>query len=145
MTTDTTTKPLTDFKVHTKIKLAALWTSAMFCYVYGDHFHLFVPQFIQGLVTGKMNDTPTTPLMLLAFALFMSLPSLMITLSLLLRPTINRRLNLCVGLFFTVFLGFDILDSITNEWMVFYVFFGVVEMLLTSTIAWLAWTWEKQE
>ena len=31
---------LDDFKVHTKIKLAALWASVMFCYIYADYFGL---------------------------------------------------------------------------------------------------------
>ena len=30
-------------QIPVKIKLAALWTAVMFCYVYGDYFELYVP------------------------------------------------------------------------------------------------------
>ena len=29
---------LDDLKVHVKLKISALWTSAMFCYIYADYF-----------------------------------------------------------------------------------------------------------
>ncbi len=35
---------LEDFKVNVKIMLSALWTSVMFCYIYGDYFELYVPK-----------------------------------------------------------------------------------------------------
>jgi hypothetical protein len=31
-------KSLEDIKVHTKIKISALWASVMFCYIYRDYF-----------------------------------------------------------------------------------------------------------
>ena len=35
---------LEDFKINVKIKLAVLWTSVMFCYIYEDYFELYVPK-----------------------------------------------------------------------------------------------------
>jgi hypothetical protein len=32
-----------DVKVQVKMKIAALWVSLMFCYVYGDYFELYEP------------------------------------------------------------------------------------------------------
>ena len=34
---------LDEIKVHVKFKLAALWTSVMFCYAHGDIFWLYRP------------------------------------------------------------------------------------------------------
>lgn len=31
-----------DIKVHMKIKIAALWASLMFCYIYCDYFELYM-------------------------------------------------------------------------------------------------------
>ena len=39
-----------DFKVNIKLKLSLLWTSVMFCYVYGDYFQLYVPGKVEGLI-----------------------------------------------------------------------------------------------
>ena len=35
-------KALEDIKVNVKLKLAALWASFMFLYVYVDYFHLYL-------------------------------------------------------------------------------------------------------
>ena len=34
---------LEEYRAPTKVKLAALWASTMFCYVYGDYFGLYLP------------------------------------------------------------------------------------------------------
>lgn len=53
------TTHLEDFKINIRIKLSALWTSVMFCYIYGDYFELYVPEKVQGLLNGhNMLDTP---------------------------------------------------------------------------------------
>jgi hypothetical protein len=44
---------LEDFKVNVKIKLAALWTSVMFCYIYEDYFELYVPKKVEHIISGE--------------------------------------------------------------------------------------------
>ena len=34
---------LEDFRVPVKLKLSALWSALMFCYIYADFFGLFTP------------------------------------------------------------------------------------------------------
>ena len=47
-------------KVNIKIKLASLWASATFCYLYGDYFELYTPGKINSLLTGEnILDSPT--------------------------------------------------------------------------------------
>jgi len=51
-TVEPTTKsavPLQDAEIDVKLKLSALWTSVMFCYLYADYFGLFVPAEMQAL------------------------------------------------------------------------------------------------
>ncbi len=38
---------LEDLKINVKIKLAALWASVMFCYIYADYFGLYEPGKLQ--------------------------------------------------------------------------------------------------
>ena len=54
-------------KVNIKIKLAALWASVTFCYLYGDYFELYTPGKVDSLITGdNIMDSPTTLLIAIA-------------------------------------------------------------------------------
>ena len=133
---------LQDFKINVKLKLAALWTSVTFCYIYGDYFELYVPKKVESLINGNSNlDNPAT-LFIAAFLLLIA--SLMICLSILLKPFINRILNIFFGLFFTLFVALVGISSI-SEWRAFYVFYAGVEVILTLMIVWVAWRWERVE
>ncbi len=133
---------LQDFTVNVKIKLAALWASVTFLYIYGDYFELYVPKKVAGLLNGdNMLDSPTK-LFIAAFLLL--IPSLMVCLSVILKPFPNRILNICLGVFYTLFVALVGVSSI-SDWRTFYVFYAVVEICLTSLIVWFAWRWERVE
>ncbi|MBX7173043.1 MAG: hypothetical protein K1X72_18885 [Pyrinomonadaceae bacterium] len=133
---------LQDFKINVKLKLAALWASVTFCYIYGDYFELYVPKKVESLINGNsMLDNPNK-LFIAAFLLL--IPSIMICLSILLKPFINRILNISFGLFFTLFVGLVGISSF-SEWRTFYVFYAGVEIVLTLMIVWFAWHWERVE
>lgn len=132
-----------DFQVNIKIKLSALWVAVMFCYVYGDYFILFVPGHIKNLMDGNSGVGTTTPLSLLGFAVLMTLPIVMIFLSLMLKAKASRWSNISVGIFFTLVMMLIVVTS-KGKWMLFYIYLGLVEIILTSTIVWLAWKWPKQ-
>ncbi len=133
---------LQDFKINVKIKLAALWASVTFLYLYGDYFELYVPKKIESLINGVSNlDTPTK---LFVAAFLLLIPSLMVCLSVILKPFPNRILNICLGVFYTLFVALVGVSSI-SVWRTFYVFYAVVEICLTSLIVWYAWRWERVE
>ena len=132
-----------DFKINVKLKLAALWTAVIFCYVYGDFFTLFVPGRIENLMKGDSGNGTTTPIKLLLYAVLMSLPPLMVFLSLALKPKVNRILNLLLGAFFTVIMILVTATSI-DSWMLFYSYLGIVEIIITALIIVYAWRWPKQ-
>lgn len=129
-----------DIKINIKIKLSALWTALMFCYVYGDFFSLFVPGRIQRLMDGDSGAGETTPIMLLAYAILLALPALMIFLSVTVKAKLNRFLNIITGVLYTLVMALVVITSI-SEWMTFYIFLGIVEIILTGTIIWQAIKW----
>lgn len=134
------TKQLEDFKVNIRIKLSALWTGVMFCYIYGDYFELYVPQKVEGLLNGQnMLDTPVK---LFAATFILAIPALMIFLSLMLSPKVTKWLNIGIGIFFTIFTFLVGVSSI-SEWTMFYVFLSMLESLITIIIIWQAWNWKK--
>lgn len=135
------TNKLEDFKINTKIKLAALWTSVMFCYVYGDYFSLYVPKKVEDFITGEtLLDSPVK---LFLAAILMAVPALMIFASVVLKPKINRVLNIVFGIFYTAIMLLIAFTSIAPWWS-FYVFFALLESILTSVIFWTALKWPKQ-
>lgn len=129
-------------KVNIKIKLAALWTSATFCYLYGDYFELYTPNKVNSLISGdNIMDSPTT---LLIASIILAIPSIMVCLSIFLKPKINRILNIIFGTIFTIMMVFIGIMS-TNEWYLFYVFLAFLESIITGLIVWYAWKWPKEK
>jgi hypothetical protein len=133
---------LQDFHVNVKFKLAALWTSVMFCYIYGDYFNLYPPGQVEDFLKGQtMLDNP---IKLFAASVLMTIPSVMIFLSLALKPNVNRWLNIIIGIIFTGIMAVIAVTS-RGEWVLFYVYLAVVEVVITSLVVWQAWNWPKQE
>ena len=131
---------LQDAKINVKFRLSALWVSITCCYLYGDYFELYVPKKVEGLMTGvNMLDSPTK-LFLASFLLL--IPALMTFLTLVLKPFINRLLNILLGIFYTLFVALVGVNSI-SEWRTFYVFYAMVEIVLALLIVWYAWRWDR--
>jgi Family of unknown function (DUF6326) len=134
------TKRLEDFKINIKIKLSALWTGVTLCYLYGDYFELYVPNKVQGLLNGM--NLLDTPMKLFAASVLLAIPASMVFLSVILKPSINRVLNIVFGLFFTAIMLLIAVTSLT-PWRTFYVFLALVESGITSAIVWYAWKWPR--
>ncbi|MEX2513641.1 MAG: DUF6326 family protein [Cyclobacteriaceae bacterium] len=131
-----------DFEINVKAKLAALWTSATFCYLYGDYFELYTPDKVNSLINGE--NVLYSPANLFIASLIMVIPPIMITLSLLLKPRINKWLNIIFGSIFTIMMVLIAVGSLT-PWYSFYVFLAIVESILTAIIVWNAFNWPKAE
>ena len=131
---------LEDFKVPVKLKLSALWASVMFCYSYCDFFTFMVPGHIQSLMNGETGAGPATPIKLLLFAVMMSIPSCMIFLTLALKPAASRWANIVFGIIYTIIMVLVVSTSF-REWLLFYIYFGAIEIVLTMVITVQAWRW----
>ncbi|MDR3443826.1 MULTISPECIES: DUF6326 family protein [Dyella] len=130
---------LEDWKVPVKLKLAALWASLMFCYIYGDYFGLFQPGTLQSMLEGKMGPLgPTTQGVLLGTSILMAVPSVMVFLSLVMRPLAGRVVNVVLGLLYAIIMAV----SMPGAWT-FYLFLGVIEIVLSLLIVWYAWRWPR--
>jgi hypothetical protein len=122
-----------------QLKLSALWASVMLCYIYGDYFGLFVPGTLKAMFDGQMGSLgPTTQGVLLGTAALITFPALMVALSLLLPPTVNRRLNIVLGLAYTAIVVF----FMAGGWW-FYEALAIVEIILQLLVVWHAWKWPR--
>jgi len=93
------------------------------------------------MLQGKMGPLgAVTQGVLFGTAILMIVPSLMIFLSIALRATLCRWLNIVFGIVYSMIM---LLIAISDGWL-FYRFLAVVEVLLTSLIFWYAWRWPRQ-
>nr|WP_295376424.1 DUF6326 family protein [Pseudoxanthomonas sp.] len=131
--------PLEDAKIPVKIKLAALWTSLMLCYVYGDYFGLYVPGKLQNMTDGRMGPLgAVTEGVLIGTAIMMAIPALMVFLSLAMKPVLSRWVNVLLGLVYAAIM----MLTMPGAWR-FYQLLGVIEILLSLTIVVLALRWPR--
>ena len=132
---------LEDVKVNIKIKLSALWVSIMFIYLYVDVFGFYKPGVIEDAIAGKVWTFQITQVWLLGVIILMTIPSLMVFLSLALPVKANRWTNIIVGiLYIVVTLGMTIGESYA-----FYIFGSIVEAVLLLLIVVYAWKWPTHE
>ena len=114
-----------------------MWTSVLFCYVYGDYFELYVPEKVNDLLTGEnILDSPTK---LLVASLVLAIPAVMIALSI---PRVNRFLNVFFGILFTLMMLLIGVNSLT-PWYSFYAFLAFLESFITASIVLFAWKWNS--
>ena len=129
---------LEECKVSVRLKLSALWTSVVFLYIYADYFGLYVPGALKSMLDGQMRPLgATTQGVLLGASLMLAIPSLMIFLTVALRPVWARMLNLVCGVVYSLII------LITMWGWAFYVLYGVIEITLTALVVWHAWSWPK--
>jgi hypothetical protein len=132
-----TTRVLEDIKVNVKLKLAGLWATVMFVYVYVDIIGFFKPGVIEDILAGKVWELEITQAWALGALILLTIPSLMVFLSLALPAKVNRWTNIIVA---TLYIVVSIGNSIGEPWA-FIIFGSVVEVVLLSLIIWYAWKW----
>ncbi len=76
---------------------------------------------------------------LIATLVYILLPALMVVFSLMLRPRLNRMLNIVVSLVYAV----TIIASCIGETWVYYFLGSLIEVALLGTIALTAWRWPR--
>ena len=113
----------------------------MFIYIYVDIFGFFEPGSLESILDGKVWVMDITQTWALTGLLLMTIPSLMVFLSLAMKAKANRWTNIIVAaLYILVAIG----NPIEESWA--YIYFGsIVEVVLLSLIVWYAWKWPKQE
>ncbi len=136
-----TTTTLEDQRIPVRVKLAAAWTSFMFLYIYVDYFHLFMPGSIEDLLAGKVFVFDITQVFLLAGLASVTIPALMIFLSVALSAKVNRWTNIIVA---AVYIPYTLFNLAGEAWM-HMVFGAFVEVVLLLLIIRYAWKWPRIE
>lgn len=126
-----------DLQINVKLKIASLWTSLMFLIIYLDYFHLYMPDTLENLLAGKVFVFEISQGFLLAAFASVTIPALMIFLSLAMPAKVNRWTNIILA---TVYIPYMLFNLAGEAW-VHMVFGAVVEVVLFGLIIRYAWKW----
>lgn len=91
-----TKKCTEEAKISVKLKLAMLWTSFMFLYIYVDYFALYMPSKIEYILKGRVFVFGITQDFLLTTLSSVTIPALMFFLSVSLPAKVNRWANIII-------------------------------------------------
>lgn len=125
-----------DYSVNPRIKIAALWTSMLFVYAYVDLFGLFRADVRADIEAGKVFVFTIGQGVLLGMTVYVLIPILMLSLSLILPVKVARPANLVVPALYAV----TVVGGAIGEWG-YYLLGSLVEVALLAGIGYYAWTW----
>jgi len=129
--------------INVKIILSALWVAVMFIYVYADIKTLFQPEIPEQIISGVMGGMTISQGFLFAAAILMSIPPIMIILSLSLKPNINRWVNIIVSFLHIILI--IITRFVPAKIWYYYIYYQSIEAIFHILIIWYAWRWPTQE
>ena len=143
MTSQTTTpNPLDNPPIPVQARLAAAWTSFMFLYIYVDILNFYKPGVVDGILNGLIWRFEISSTLLTIFLASVSIPALMVVLSMTLPARANRATNLVTASLLIPYSVFNAAGS-TWEWAFFYGLSIGIEVLLLAYILRSAWTWPR--
>jgi hypothetical protein len=124
-------------QVPVQVRLAALWASTMFLYVYVDILSFYKPDTVRDILRGRVWEFEITQGWALGALALMTIPSVMVALSVLLPTRANQLTQIVVA---SVFILVSIGNPIGETWA--FIWLGaVVEVVLLATVVRLAWRW----
>jgi len=143
MNTTTKVGQYQDTKIDVKLVLSALWIAMLIMFAYVDIFGFFRADILRAALDGKVAAMGITidQVFLVFTTVYVLIPTLMVFLSLVLRPRVNRIVNIVVALVYAV----SIIASCIGETWVYYLLGSAVEVVLLVAIVRTAWTWPRTQ
>ncbi|MEM9775709.1 MAG: DUF6326 family protein [Chloroflexota bacterium] len=136
-----TTSTLEDLIVNVKIKLAALWIVLMFLYAYVDILGFYKPGTVENILNGIVWEFEISQVWATSALLLMTVPIVMIFLSMTLKPAVNRWVNIIVaGLYIIISAG----NAIGETWIFMWIG-AAVEIAVLALVIWYASTWPRSD
>ncbi|MDX3659131.1 DUF6326 family protein [Streptomyces sp. ID05-26A] len=135
----TTPRNYRDTPVDVKLVLSALWVTMLFVFAYVDIFGFYRADVLDAALEGRMASTPFTvdQVFLSSTLVYVLPPILMVVLTLVLTPRVNRTVNLVVSFLYLI----TIIVSCVGETWVYYLAGSLVEVVLLAVLARVAWRW----
>jgi uncharacterized protein DUF6326 len=134
-------KILEDERIGVRLKISALWIAMLFLFAYGDIFGFFRAGLIEDVIAGEVSGMKITQVFLFAVSIYVAIASVMVFLTLVLTPRVNRWTNIVLPILYIVSIAASVIGE---DWAYFY-FLSIAESALLLLIIRYAWTWPKQE
>ena len=130
---------LEEINISVKLKLASLWASFMFLYIYVDYLHLYMPNSLEDMLAGRVFVFDVSQAFLLVSLVSVTIPALMIFLSVALPAKVNRWTNMIMA---TLYIPYSLFNLAGEAWI--HMMFGAaVEVALLLLIICYAWKWPR--
>jgi len=123
-------------EISINVKLSTLWIVVMFTMVFADIVGFLNPGTLKDMMNGAVGIQVTQGV-LLAFAVLIEIPIIMIFLSRILKHNINRWANIIAAIITILFVVGG------GSPYPYYVFFATVEVICMLVIIWSAWKWKN--
>ena len=134
-------KILEDEQIGVRLKISALWIAMLFLLAYGDIFGFFRAGLIEDVIAGEVSGIEITQVFLFAVSVYIAIASVMVFLTLVLKPRVDRWTNIVLPILYIVSIGASVIGE---DWTYFY-FLSIAESALLLLIIWYAWTWPKRK
>jgi len=131
---------LADPPIPVRVKLAAAWTSFMFLYAYVDILNFFTPGVVEDILDGRVFEFDLSQTFSTAALTLVSVPLLMIVLSVVLPARAARTTTLVVAALYVPVTAFNLLGA---SWLLFYGLGVALELSVLALIARWAWSWPR--
>ena len=125
-----------------KIKIAVLWGIFGYAWVVFGALGLYEPGYIEQIIAGEIvGEGPITPEMILLLAIVLLIPPIMAFLSLILKDSISRWVNIIGGIVFAVFGLLDPIQYLERQsaYSAHVILIGIVQVVAAVLIVWYAW------
>jgi hypothetical protein len=123
-----------------KARLSLLWIFVTVNYIFCDVFTLMYSEELKRVLSGTIGQIEVTQGFLLAFAVLMEIPMVMIVLSRVLKYRTSRLTSIIAGILLTLVQAWSLF---TGTPTLHYVFFSIVEIATTLFIVWTALRWRE--
>ena len=134
----TSSGTLEDVRVGVRPKISALWIATMILFAYGDIFGFFKPGQIEEVMSGEISGIEITQGFLFTISVYIAIASVMIFLTLVLKPAVARWTSIVLAILYVV----SILAAAIGE-DAYYLFLSAVEIAMLLLIVRYAWTWPR--
>jgi Family of unknown function (DUF6326) len=131
-----------DLQIPVQAKLTAAWASFMFLYIYVDILNFYRPGVVDGILSGLVWKFDISSTLLTTFLVSVSIPAMMVWLSMTLPARANRATNLVVASLLIPYSVFNAAGA-TWDWAAFYGISIGLEVLLLAFILRSAWIWGR--
>ena len=126
-------------RVGVRPKISALWIAMLVLFAYGDIFGFFKPGQIEEVMSGEISGIEITQGFLFAISVYIAIASVMIFLTLVLKPAVVRWTNIVLAILYIV----SIVAAAIGE-DAYYLFLSAVEIAMLLLIVRYARTWPRQ-